>query len=148
MRFVDTNVFLRALVEPPTPVEEAKSEACRALFRRVLDGEEDVTTVEVVVAEVAYVLTSPRQYGLSAPDAAERLRQLVQMRHLALPNKALHLHALDIWASSPRLDYEDALIVATIERDPTELYSYDTDFDRVSSIVRVEPSTAISHDDR
>ena len=51
----------------------------------------------------------------------------------------LYLRALDLYASSPFLDFEDALSAVYIEKQGlTEILSYDADFDRVSGIVRQE----------
>jgi predicted nucleic acid-binding protein len=60
MRFVDTNIFLGYLVEPVTEADKKKAAACRAFFERIIIGEEDITTSEAVLAEIAYVLGSPR----------------------------------------------------------------------------------------
>jgi predicted nucleic acid-binding protein len=100
-----------------------------------------VTTSEAVLAEVVYVLVSPRQYGLSPAAAAARLKPLLSVPGLKLPNKHLYLRALDIFATHPGLDFEDTLSVAIVERTPpAELYSDDRDFDGVPGITRVEPA--------
>ena len=47
---------------------------------------------------------------------------------------------MSAYASYPFLDFEDALSAAYMEKQEiTEILSYDTDFDRVSGIVRKEP---------
>ena len=56
MRFLDTNVFLRYL----TGDDEIKAQASYELFQRVSLGEEELFTCEAIVAEVVYVLSSPR----------------------------------------------------------------------------------------
>ena len=140
MRSLDTNIFLRALVQPTTPQGQARHEACTGLFRRLAAGTEQVTSCEAVIAEVLYVLTSPRQYNLSHQDASARLRPLLGFRGLYLPHKRSYSRALDLFASHAMLDFEDALQVAYLERaGERELYSYDTDFDRVPTVTRVEP---------
>jgi predicted nucleic acid-binding protein len=136
MRFVDTNVFLRYL----TNDDPIKAQACRRLFQEAEQGREQLTTCEAVVGEVLYVLCSPRLYRLSHPDAVARLRPLVTLRELHLPQKQLYLRALDVFASHPFLDIEDALIIAHMERRGVEnLLSYDTDFDRVVGVTRRDP---------
>lgn len=136
MRFLDANVFLRYLV----PGDQAKTQACFALFQRVKAGEEIVTTSEAIVAEVVYVLRSRAHYGLPPVEISARLRPILTLRGLKLPQKRLYIRALDIYASSPFLDFEDALTVAHMERRGiNEILSYDTDFDRVPGITRLEP---------
>lgn len=140
MRFLDTNIFLRFLAQPQSALDQQKQAACLALFQRVRDREEVVNTTEVVIAEVLFNLCSPRQYNLTHTDAAARLRPLLRLGRLRLPNKRVYFRSLDIFAAHPFLDFEDALIVAHMERQGvSELYSYDTDFDRVASINRQEP---------
>lgn len=140
MRFVDTNIFLRYLARPTTPLDQLKYQACALLFQRVQAGQEEITTTEAVITEVVYVLTSPRQYGLTAHDAAARLRPILTLRHFTLLHKRVYLRALDLFAMTSELDFEDALIIAQMERQRlTDLYSYDRDFDPLPSVIRIEP---------
>ena len=64
MNYLDTNIFLRYLTK--TRGEEAKTQACFALFQQVKKGEAVVTTCEAVICEIFFVLCSPRQYNLRA----------------------------------------------------------------------------------
>jgi len=140
MRYLDTNIFLRALVQPVTPAGRRRHRACAALFRRVGAGREHVTTCEAVIAEVIYVLTSPRQYALSHEDASARLRPLLSLRGLHLLHKRVYQRTLDLFATYPHLDFADALLLAQMERTgEQELYSYDTDFDGLPSVARRAP---------
>lgn len=140
MRFLDTNIFLRSLVEPRSPQDRHKQQACFDLFQRVKRGEEEVTTCEAVITEILYNLCSPRQYNLSHDEASARLRPLLTLRGFKLPLKQVYLRALDLFALYDFLDFEDALIIAHMEkRKLSELLSYDGDFDEVSQISRIEP---------
>ncbi len=137
MRFLDTNVILRYL----TRDDEAKAQACFQLFQRVKQGREELLTCEAIVTEVAYVLSSSRgPYHLSHEEIRTRLLPILTLRGLKLPQKRVYLRALDLYASSPFLDFEDALAAAHMEqRGVTEIVSYDRDFDRLSGLERVEP---------
>ncbi len=136
MKFLDANVFLRYLV----PGDEAKARACFALFQRVKTGEEIVMTSEAIVAEIAYVLRSRAHYALSAAEIGVRLRPMLALRGLKLAHKRTYLRALDLWDTYPTLDFEDVVTVAHMERlRLRQLLSYDTDFDRIPSVQRVEP---------
>ncbi len=65
---------------------------------------------------------------------------IISLRGLKLPNKRLYLQALDLYAAYPFLDFEDALSVVHMAKDGiTDLYSYDSDCDRVPGVRRVEP---------
>ena len=48
---------------------------------------------------------------------------------------------MDVFASASFLDFEDAVIVAYMERQGIkDVFSYDTDFDHIKSIDRKEPA--------
>lgn len=137
MRFIDANVVLRYL----TRDDETRAKACFELLRRVQRGEEELTTCEAIVAEVVYVLSSPRlPYRLDHAQIRARLLPILTLRGVRLPHKRVCLRALDLYASSAFLDFEDALAVAHMEqRGTAEIVSYDRDFDRVPDIRRIEP---------
>jgi len=136
MTFLDTNIILRYL----TRDDEAKAKACFDLFQRVAEGKETLITTEVVIAEVAYVLASSKNYHLSHEDIRARLLPILMLRGLHVAQKQVCVRALEIYASSPKLDFEDAFSIALMEREKVlDIYSYDTDFDRFSDITRKEP---------
>ena len=135
MQFVDTNIFIRHL----TRDDPDKAQACFALFQQAERNEVTLTTNEAVIAEVVYVLSSRTLYGLSRGAIRTLLYPLLSLQGLKLTNRRLYLHALDVYAAT-NLDFEDALIVAHMERlKISDLVSYDRDFDHVPGIVRYEP---------
>lgn len=136
MRFLDANVFIRVL----TGDDPAKGEASRALFERLRDGNDEATTCEAVIAEVVYVLSSRVTYGLTHAEIRDRFKPLIELRGLRITHKTSYLRALDLYASASHLDFEDAVILAHMEREGwTELVSYDRGFDRIGGTVRTEP---------
>jgi predicted nucleic acid-binding protein len=136
MTFLDTNIILRYL----TRDDEIKAQACFALFQRIKQGEELVLTSESVIAEVTYVLSSSSHYHVSHEDIRMRLLPILSLRGLRLSQKKACLRALDLYATYATLDFEDALSVALMEKEKLkEIYSYDTDFDRLPRIKRREP---------
>lgn len=137
MRFLDTNVILRYL----TRDDEAKAAACYELFQRVQRGEEKLFTCEAIITEVVYVLSSHRApYRLNQEEIRARLQPILTLRGLKLPQKRVFLHALDLYVSYPFLDFEDALAAAHLENQGlTEIISYDSDFDRIPGLQRIEP---------
>ena len=134
-RFLDTNILLRHL----TGDDEEKARACRELLSRVERGEEAVVTSDLVIAEAVFILQSPRQYGLPRQQICRLLEPVVRLRGLRLPNKALYGRTFDLYCER-NISFVDAYNSAYMEaRGLTEVYSYDTDFDRVSGVRRVEP---------
>ncbi len=125
MRFIDTNILIRHL----TKDDPAKAEACYQLFQQAEANEVELTTTEAVIAEVVYVLSSKKTYGLARQRIHQLLSPILLLKGLKLPYKNTYLRALDLYASLP-LDFEDALIVAQMERQRVqEVYSYDEGFD-------------------
>ena len=134
-QFVDTNIFIRYL----TRDDPQKAEACLRLFEQAKASEVILTTSESVLAEVVFVLGSPRGYRLSRADVRARLYPLVAMEGLKLADRRKYFRALDLYATH-NIDFEDALTVAHMEQyNLDELYSYDRDFDRVGEVKRIEP---------
>lgn len=135
MKFLDANVILRYL----TCDNPKKAENCFKLFQKVKTGEIELTTCEAVIAEVIYVLSSPGLYNLPRDNISSLLLPIINLKGLKLPQKRLYIKALDIY-SSKNIDFEDALIVAYMEkRKIKEIYSYDSDFDKTGELKRLEP---------
>jgi uncharacterized protein len=136
MYFVDTNIFLRHL----TRDDPVKAAACFALLQAAQRNEVQLTTSESVIAEIVFILSSPRLYGLAREEIAARLRPILQLPGLKVTHRSTYLRALDLFVRY-RVDFEDALTVAHMERQGMrELYSYDRDFDAVETITRHEPA--------
>ena len=120
--------------------DPVKAHACFELFQRVMAGDEEVATFDVILHEVLYMLTSRVLYGLSHQDAAARLRPIVALRGLRLAHRRASLSALGLFATYTRLDFGDALAVAQMAHQGIpEILSYDGDFDRVPDVRRIEP---------
>lgn len=136
MKFLDANILLRYF----TRDDAAKADACYALLQRVQAKQEEVTMCEAVLAEVVYVLSSRNIYALGREEIQRTLLPVLSLPGLKLPQKRTYLRALDLYVAHPRLDFEDALAVAHMERQHiATLLSYDRDFDRIATITRQEP---------
>jgi predicted nucleic acid-binding protein len=135
-RLVDTNVLLRHLLgDHPT-----HSPAAKQLIRDIERGAITVWTTPLTVAEVVFVLSGKRTYNLSRDVIRATLLPIIELPHIKLPNKRLYRRIFDLYVSHPNLSYVDAYQAALVEqRTPPELYSFDTDFDAIQSITRVEP---------
>ena len=134
-RFVDTNVFLRALVRD----DEAKWKRSLELFGRAERGEERLLTSESVVAEIVYVLSSPVLYSLLRTEVTARVRPFIEVRGLHVDHKTRILTALDRYETT-NLDFEDCLSVDyALDAGCDAIYSHDRGFDRVPGVTRIEP---------
>lgn len=135
MRFIDTNVFLRHLLNDHAD----QSPACYALIRAIERGEEEAWTSDLVIAELVFVLSSRNLYCLPRERIRDLLLPLIRLPGLKLSPKRLYDRIFEIYVDTS-VDYIDACHAARVEqRVPPELWSYDADFDRVEGAVRVEP---------
>jgi predicted nucleic acid-binding protein len=143
MIFLDANVFLRYLIWPDDSHNRILHEAAVALLAAIEQGEEKGTTSEAVIAEVAFVLTSKRQYQLTVDEAAAFLTTVLQLPGLELPRgrKRLYRRAAEIWTEHPGLGFVDALTAATVELSGMRLATFDSDFDVFPGIACWAPPT-------
>ncbi len=134
--FVDTDVIVR-LVSGDDPL---KQQNAMALFERVERGEIVLAAPATVISDAAFVLHSPRLYGIPRRLVADALSSLVLLPGFQVENRRRVLRALQLYADH-NVDFGDAYIAASMEHaGATEVYSYDHDFDRFSGIRRLEPS--------
>ncbi|MEA2510695.1 MAG: uncharacterized protein QOJ59_182 [Thermomicrobiales bacterium] len=140
MIVVDANYFLRAIVRPATPQDGAMAQTATTLFARVKAGEETILVTEAVVAEVLFILSSKRHYGLSRPDVVGRLTPILQLRGCRVTRKPLVLRTLDLWVDSPKLSFVDALGATYAQELGWQLASFDADLGKVPGIVLWQPS--------
>ncbi len=137
MIFLDANYFLRWLVAPVTTDDAVRKSIAIALFVRLEQDEVEATTSEAILAEVAFVLTSKRQYGVDVEIAAESLATAVRLPGLkfAPGKKQQYLRALALWIDRPTLGFVDALTAALVEDSDYLLATFDADFDGLDGIV-------------
>lgn len=72
-QFLDTNIFLRYL----TRDDVQKHQACLALFQQGEQSQVSLVTSESVIAEVVYVLSSPKHYQISRSRIQVSLSRLL-----------------------------------------------------------------------
>lgn len=133
MTFLDTNIFIRYL----TADDPVKAARCERLFDKVAKGHEQVVTHSVVIAEVIWVLTG--RYGLPKARVVDALTPLVSLDGFQLHDKERMLSALELFRTKP-IDFVDAVTVVTMQAIGVQpIYSYDTDFDRLPGLRRLEP---------
>lgn len=141
MIFLDANYFLRWLVAPDTADDAVRKAIAIALFARLERGEAEATTSEAILAEVAFVLTSKRQYGVEVEFAAESLATAVRLSGLrfAPGKRRQYLRALAIWSERPALGFVDALTAAMVEHSDHELATFDSHFEGMAGIEQWRP---------
>jgi predicted nucleic acid-binding protein len=132
-RFLDTNILLRYL----TRDDERKANAAFALLQRIERGEERVVTTQAVIFETVFTLQ--RFYKVARPEIRELLLPIVMLRGVQLPNKSLYQEAFDLYVAQ-KISLPDAWnAVFMRSHGLTEIYSWDTDFDEMIWLTRIEP---------
>lgn len=132
-RFLDTNILLRYLTR------DDEHKACRALalLNNVERGEEKVVTSPMVIFEIVFTLE--KRYRIPRERIRDSLRDILSLRGLELANKHLYEHALDLYANK-NISFADAFNATYMKsRGVSEIYSFDSDFDKLEGISRLEP---------
>ena len=133
-KFIDTNIILRYL----TNEDPAKTERCYALFKNAQDNKITLTTSESMIAEVVFVLASKKHYRLAPEEIKTRLSPILLLQGLKVEHRQTLVRALDLYGTY-NIDFEDCLALAHMERQQlNEIYSYDQDFDQVTTVKRIE----------
>ena len=132
-RFLDTNVLLRYYVAS----DPEKAQRSRELLSRVERGSEKVTTSLMVIAEAIFTLQ--RTYKVSKARIRDMLGDVLSMRSLQLASKGRCLQALDLYVDK-NVSFVDAYNVTSMAAQGlTEIYTWDSDFDKFDAIRRIEP---------
>ncbi len=131
MFFVDTNVFLRFL----TADDQSKAMRCKQLFNKAQKGEIALFTSDLVVAELVWILQSPKHYNLSPPEIKDLLLPLLVMKNLHLPNKEIYASVFELFCSTD-IDYIDAFHAILMGKHKIKnVFSYHQYFDKIEGVL-------------
>jgi len=134
--FLDTNIIIRYLTQDD-PIQAARA---KQILDQVAAGTLEVTTSETIIGEVVFVLSSKVLYNLPRNEIRRHLTNILGLKGLRLPYKRMYLRALELYATTPKLDFVDALSVAHMERRKlSTIISFDGDFDGIPGITRQTP---------
>ncbi len=133
-RFLDTNILVRLL----TRDDEEKASRVVALLLRVEAGEEQVTVSPMVIFETVFILE--KSYVVPRAKIRDDLQYVLALPNVRIADKQTYYEALDVYATT-RLSFADAYNAAFMRSQRlSEIYTWDTDFDRLPGITRVEPA--------
>lgn len=131
--FCDTNVLIRLLADDPPGHAAAVQRALEAAG----DGRFAVLVTDVVMAEIAYVLTGA--YGRPRGEAAILMMGILELPGVEVPDPSLTRETLDLW-SEAKLDFADAYLTALGRTTKgTGVLSFDRGLDRIEGLRRVDP---------
>ena len=138
MRFLDANVFIYAYYRPRRELgerEQEMKEEAKAILTRINDGEEQAVTTVVHLSEVSNIL----KRGMSPDDLATLILGLLMAEDIAVEGVSgdLYFAAAEL-GRELEMGPNDALAVEVMRRNQiSEIYSFDTDFDKVQGINRI-----------
>ncbi len=131
--FLDTNIVLRHLLQD---VPE-QSPRCTAYLARIERGELKVRTADTVVFEVVFTLQ--RAYKQPKAAIAAAVLPLIELPGIVLPNKRRYRRVFELYVQH-NIAFADAYHAVLMHSlKLTEILTYDREFDRISTLVRVEP---------
>jgi len=132
-RAIDANIILRFLLAD----HPKQSLRCRTLMARVEDNQEEIYLPEVALCDVVWTLKS--FYKWPTDKIRRFVLTLLSLNGVRMRRKGLVQNAILLFADH-NIDFSDALIAAEVlERETTEIYTYDRDFRRIAGIIRLEP---------
>jgi len=134
MRGVDSNILVYALNE-----DLPEHVLCKALLKKIINGKEIVSIPSIVFMESFHALV--KAYKYKEADVKKRLMAIIDSSNINL---------LDITTSTILLAFEiaekfetggrDSLIAASLlENKIQEIYSHDSDFDKILLLKRIDP---------
>lgn len=127
--FVDSNVLVRHLTgDPPDQAKRAT-----AFLREA----EELILVDLVVAEIVYVLESV--YEVERERVAELVRAIVGFPPVVVPDRLLLLRSLEIYEQH-RIHFAESYLAACAEATGVGVVaSFDRAIDRVGTVRRLSP---------
>ncbi|MGH3103121.1 MAG: PIN domain-containing protein [Gaiellaceae bacterium] len=128
--FVDSNVLIHHLTgDPPDQAKRATA---------FLRDAEDLILVDLVAAEVVYVLESV--YELERERVAQLVRAILGFPAVVVADRPLLLRALEVYEQY-RLHFAESYLAACAEVTGVALVaSFDRTIDRVGTVRRLEPT--------
>jgi len=131
--FLDTNILLRHLLGD----HPEQSPRATRLLMHVEQGEIRLHMSLLAVSEAVFTLE--RSYRQPKKAVADALLPLLEMPGIILPGKRVLRRAFELYTSL-NLPFADAYHAALMEQmHPSEIISFDRDFDRIPGIRRTEP---------
>jgi len=128
---IDTNVLVRHLTGDPPEM------AARATRLLSTSGPGELVLVDLVVAEIVYVLES--FYKAPRGQIADAVRSIIGFEAITVVDQETLFRAIEIYEVAG-LDFAEAYLVAVAElADVDEVVSFDESIDRMDTVRRVEP---------
>jgi len=130
MRFVDANVFIYVLVKSP----KKDYEISKSILERIENGEETVTSLAIIQEVVDWLEYNNRKREVKSFLTAVNSYLTLNKLHVTWDDLLIALDDIE----KHKMDFVDALTLQTMKKNKiNQIYSNDTDFDRVKWIERI-----------
>lgn len=138
MRFADANIFLYAFLYPKEKLNEKQS-AIKMISKNIvgrMEKDEKVVTSTVQLSEICNILES-REPHKFAQEVIESIL-LNDNIEIAEVGKETYMTSLEL-AKTYNIGINDCVALAVMnEKNIKEIYSFDSDFDKIEGIKRLE----------
>lgn len=113
--------------------------ACNKLFTDIEAGEYAVLTLDTVIFECVFTLSTGR-YKMPRSTIAHGLGLLLSLPGIHLPRKELYPEVFALWVATRRLSFADAYYLVTAKYLGLDtIISFDKGLRGVDGVTRVEP---------
>ncbi|MEM1312329.1 MAG: PIN domain-containing protein [Patescibacteria group bacterium] len=130
----DTNIFIRFF----TADDKRKAKSVLNTLKKVEAKKVELIITEAVFIEIIHILSSKKLYSLPRNQVKKLILSILILDNIKMANKKFYLQALDYYESK-NIDITDCILAVTsIQSNNTGVYSFDTDFDKIEDIARVE----------
>jgi len=130
MRFVDANVFIYILVKSPKEAYETSKQ----ILKRIENGEEALTSTAIIQEVVDWLEYNNRKREVESFIIAINSYLTMNKINTAWDDMLTTLDDM----KKHDIDFVDALTLQTMKKNNMkEIYSNDTDFDRIKRIKRI-----------
>jgi len=130
MRFIDANVFIYVLVKSP----EKDYETSKRILKRIENGEETATSLAIIQEVVDWLEYNNRRKEIRSFLQAVNSYITMNKLNITWDDLLTTLDDMDEY----KIDFVDALTLKKMKKNKiNEIYSNDTDFDRVKWIKRI-----------
>jgi|SRR5215204_3978569 len=131
--FLDTNIFLRHLLGD----DPAQSPRATAYVRAIDQGRSRARISDIVVFEVVFTLE--RGYRRSKSEIQSAVLPLIELPGIVLTGKHKFREVFRLYVEQ-NISFADAYHVVMMRKlNLSEVVSFDHDFNRISTVRRVEP---------
>lgn len=133
--FIDTNVFLRALVKE----DEQAYQQCISFLKKTSEGKIKAITSTLVFLEINFVLLS--FYKFPKEKVQQALESILDLPHLKIVDIFNMREAIEIYKET-KIKFVDCLLASLLKKKDLKIVSYDLDFDKLN-VKRLSPKDFI-----